>query len=443
MSEHEEKRAAGYDVIVVGAGIVGSYFARRLSESGLQVLLLDRRKKEELGAWKNTGHNLDRRTFLELPIRPPADSEIMARFDQARFIPPVGEPFEFSLPTVNVRLREFTARINQEALDADVEFRDQTRVKDLIVENGFVKGLFAECEGQRLEFRSSLVADVSGIDAVVRAKLPPEFGFVKELSRRDYLLVYGEDWEIGLEHRPQFTYWPKWQGWSGPRKPGQIGLGLGRFAARDEDPREMFPDFAREVWPAGGKVVWKTFNRVPLRHPLHSLVGNGALLIGDSACMAKPLNGEGVSVMLFAAESAREAVVKAFEKGDLSAAGLWDYNRLFLADWGARFSIFHRLRYELLRMNQAELDFIFGMQMYGPEDMAGIMGRVEMSLSPGRVVRLIKAFGRGASRPDLLIRLARAAREGVKLKKLYEDYPKSPDRLPEWIKKVEALYHYT
>jgi len=431
-----------YDAIVVGAGIVGSYFARRLAEGGLKVLLLERRKRDEIGGWKNSGHNLDQQVFKDLPIDPPTDDETLARIDRGVFNPPVGEPFEFDLPMVNVRLKEFTARINREALDADVEFRDETKVLGPIVKDGAVRGVAAECGGEEREFEAAVVADVSGFEAVVRAKLPPEFGIQNKLSSLDYLLVYGEDWEIGKEHKPMFTYHPKWQGWSGPRHPGAIGIGLGRFAARDEDPRDMFAEFSKEVWPAGGKRVWKTFNKVPLRHPFHSMVANGFILIGDSACQGKPLNGEGVSIMLYAAEMAKDVVVRAVEDGDVSAKGLWDYNVKFHTDFGARFAIFHRLRYELLRMNQAELDFVYGMQMYGPDDISGIMNRAEMEMSPTRLLRVLAAASRGLSRPDVLIRMTRASIEGAKLKKLYKEYPRSPEGLAAWVDKVEALYHY-
>ena len=432
-----------YDVIVVGAGIVGAYFARRCAEGGLRVLLVDRRKREELGGWKNTGHNLDQRVFRELPIAPPSEDETLARIERAVFKPAVGEPFEFDLPMINVRLKEFTARMVREAEEAEAEFQDETKVSAPLVEGGAVRGIVAERGGERREVRAKLVAEVSGIEAVVRSALPAEFGFPAKLSRQDYLLVYGEDWEIGREHKPAFTYYPKWQGWSGPRQPGVIGIGLGRFAARDEDPREMFAEFSREVWPAGGKRIWQTFNRVPLRHPLHSFVGDGVLVLGDAACQGKPLNGEGVSVMLFAAELAQEVAVRAVKSGDVSRSALWDYNVRFQRDFGARFAMFHRLRYELLRFNQSEQEFLFRMRMYGPEEVAGIMGRVEMTLSPGRLLRLLVAAARGLSRPDLLIRLGRASAEGAQLKRLYENYPRAPEGLPAWIGKVEALYHQT
>ncbi len=431
-----------YDVTVVGAGIVGSYFARRLAERGLSVLLLDKRAQSELGGWKNRGHNIDQSVFETLPIEAPSAEETLAQIDKALFRPAVGSPFEFELPMVSVDLPAFTARVNREAVDAGVEFLDETKVTRPIVEDGSVVGVEVERDGQKREHRSRLVADVSGIDAVVSSKLPAEFGFPRKLSRMDCLLVYGEDWEIGTDApRPQFTYHAKWQGWSGPREKGVIGIGLGRFASRDEDPREMFEDYAREVCPAGGKRVWKTYARVPLRHPIDSMVGNGILLIGDSACQGKPLNGEGVSVMLGAAEQAQDVVVSALERGEPSAEALWDYNVRFHTDVGARFAIFHRLRYELSRFSDDEMEFLFQMQLYGPDDLAGIMGPVEVSFDARRLLGLVRAGARGARRPDLLFRLVRASYQGAKLRKLYKNYPRRPQDLPSWSASVAALYH--
>ena len=74
---------SGYDVIVVGAGIVGSYLARRIAEAKHSVLLIDKRSKDSLGSWKNSGHNIDKNVFAKLPISPPTDRELGASVDYA------------------------------------------------------------------------------------------------------------------------------------------------------------------------------------------------------------------------------------------------------------------------------------------------------------------------------------------------------------------------
>jgi flavin-dependent dehydrogenase len=430
-----------YDVIVVGAGIVGSYFARRLAERGCDVLLLDRRKREALGGWKNRGHNLDTPVLESLPIDMPTEDETLAVIEQALFRPIVGEPFLFDLPMISVRLREFTHRINREATDAGVTFLDQAQADAPLIEGGAVVGVSVTRNREKQDYRAKVVADVSGVAGVIRSKLPPEFGFPSKLSERDYLLVYSEDWEVSPEaERPPFTYHEKWQGWSGPREPGVVGIGLGRFASRDEDPRDLHKEYSREVWPHGGKRIWKTFAKVPLRHPLHTLVGNGVLLIGDSACQGKPLNGEGVSVMLQAAELASEVVTDALANDDVTTRGMWDYNTRYHRDVGARFSISHRLRYELLRFSDNEMSFMSNMQFFGPQELSEIMGPVDSKFSIDRLPRMLRSAMRGAKRPDLLFRLGRAARQGQALKKRYEDYPSAPSGLGSWAQQVDHLY---
>jgi len=439
-SKIQNPKSKIWDAVVVGAGVVGCYVARRLVEQKRKVLLLDARKRETLGGWKNSGHNIDKRVFERLPIRQPSDDEIGAQVDSAHYRFPT-KSFDFYLPMYNVRLGPFTQRMLNDAIEAGVEFRDEVKCLGAIIENGSVVGVTAKSGRKAAPLRASLTIDVSGIDAVVRNSLPDEMGIEKGLTINDYLNVYSEDIEVGMENWPvPFVYHPIYQGWSGPRRPGVVGIGLGRFASTGEDPRVIHPELVRRALKVTGKTIYKTYQRVPVRRPLIKLVASGAIILGDAAYQGKPMNGEGLSVMLEAAEMAADVAGRAFYRKDFSEKSLWPYSRRWHRNIGARFAPLHRMRMEILKLSRADQIFLMALGVYGPREMSAIMleGKIEVALRG--IPRIALATLRGAFRPDLLTRLLRASLDGQKLKKLYRQYPDDPHELPGWVRQVEALY---
>lgn len=429
-----------WDAVVVGAGVVGSYLGRRMAEGGMKVLLVDARRKEELGLWKNSGHNIDKSVFHRLPIRPPSDEEIGAQVDEAYYDSP-GKSFTFRLPMYNVRLGVFTQRMLDDAVEAGVEFLDETRCLGVVVENEKVVGVRVLHGKNESEVRASLTIDVSGVEAVVRKSLPAEMGIQRETDPNDMILVYSEDREVGLDHwQVPFVYHARFQGWSGPRRPGVIGIGLGRFVSTGEDPRKIHPEFVEHALPVKGKTIYKTYQKVSVGKPVHKLVADGVMILGDCARQGKPLNGEGLSVMLYAAEMAARVAVEAWKKGDFSERSLWRYSMEWHREFGARFSSFHRLRYEVLDMSKDDQNFLLGLGLYGPEEMSSIMLEGRISITPSTLLNVGKLIRRGISRSWVLKRLARASIDGARLKRLYLNYPEDPAGLKEWMEKVDELY---
>lgn len=438
MKNNEDKH---WDAIVVGAGVVGSYVARRLAERKRKVLLIDSRKREDLGAWKNSGHNIDKTVFERLPIRPPSEEEIGAQVDSAHYNFP-GRSFDFYLPMFNVRLGIFTQRMLDDAIEAGVEFREEVECKGAIVEDGVVVGVNAAGMRHAAPLRASLTIDVSGIHAVVRNSLPDELGIEKGMAENDFLNVYSEDRDVGMDNWPvPFVYHPTYQGWSGSRRPGVVGIGLGRFASTGDDPREIHSEFVKYALKDPGKTIYKTYQRVPVRYPLHKLVANGAMVLGDAAFQGKPLNGEGLSVMLDAAEMVADVAGRAFYRRDFSERSLWPYSRRWHRNIGARFAPLHRMRMEIAKLSGAEQNFLLGLGIYGPKEMSSVMLEGKIAVGPGTIARMALVAARGASRPDLLRRLMIASIDGIRLSKLYRQYPDDPRELPAWKKQVEALYH--
>ncbi len=430
------------DALIVGAGVVGSYLARRIAEEGHKVIIVDKRSRAELGGWKNSGHNIDKDVFKKLPVEPPAESEIGAQVEYAEFRGP-NTHFKFRLPMYNVRLGLFTRRILDDAMDAGASFQGGVECLGAEIEDGCVVGIKARKEGGDVSYRAKLVVDVSGICAVVRNSLPDEFGIDKKMTPFDYLNVYSEDRKVDPAHWPvPFTYHSVMQGWSGSRRPGVIGLGLGRFGYTGEDPAEACRALARQALSVPGEVIFKTRARVPVRHPLHKLAAPGVMILGDAAYQGKPLNGEGLSVMLYAAETAAGVAARALANDDVSEESLWDYSYRYQRKWGKRFAPIHRLRYELSRFSKEEQAFTMGLGLYGPEEMSSIMLDGKLEISALQLANKVRNGWKAIFKPDLVIRLARASLQGSKLTELYRQYPRKPADITDWAAEADHLFRH-
>jgi len=80
-----------YDVVVVGAGPVGSYTAYRLADYGLSVCLID--KKKEIGKDVICAGVISKRAFKKFDL--PGEA-ILSRIDSATFFSPSGKRLEYN-----------------------------------------------------------------------------------------------------------------------------------------------------------------------------------------------------------------------------------------------------------------------------------------------------------------------------------------------------------
>jgi len=71
----EEQHLKKFDVIVVGAGTAGCMTAKTVADVGLEVCLIDRKKKEEIGN-KVCGDAIGRHHFNSLSLDYPSGKEL-------------------------------------------------------------------------------------------------------------------------------------------------------------------------------------------------------------------------------------------------------------------------------------------------------------------------------------------------------------------------------
>ena len=134
-------------VAVVGGGPVGCFAALHLARLGVETTVFE--EHAEIGVPSHCAGHLSIRSLKKVGLYPLPSGIVENTFSAANFYSPTG--FKFS-----VRLsRPVTCAVNRESFDkflarkaeaAGARFHLDSRVRALIIDNGFVKGLISEKE---------------------------------------------------------------------------------------------------------------------------------------------------------------------------------------------------------------------------------------------------------------------------------------------------------
>ena len=443
-----------FDVIVVGAGTGGATAARFVAKNGLDVCLIDRKPRDQIGN-KICGDAVGNEIFELLKINHPRNEELSCHIKGAKLYSP---NLKKCLTLVDpkqagyiVNRLAFGQRLLNEAVDAGIkQFLDKTMALDLIYENGTVAGLKVKLEnGEKTNFKSKIVIDASGFYSPLR-KLVKSSLIEKNLSREDSILCYREIVEFSPEDievkDPEYITIiidqekaPGGYIWYFPKNESSLNIGLGAFMdvkgkVKDLYQKNVFNEYIKtskyKIISTGGGVV-------PVRRPLWSCADNGIILIGDSACQVNPLHGGGIDPSMRAGYFAANSATHAIEKNDYSINALWEYNHRVMTGFGAEFAALDLLRMVLQTLTNDELNFGFERDLLNGEEILEISSKGGLNLS--LVNMAVKAI-KGISRPDLLLDLNFLRIKMNEISRLYKNFPDVLDKFPEWKEKAIGIY---
>jgi geranylgeranyl reductase family protein len=331
------------DVIVVGAGPAGAATAILLAEHGLSVTLLDRARfprPKICGEYLSpeTPRLLDRLGALK------AVDAIASTLKGMRITAPNGQTLVGTYRPIGGwrPYREHAMAITREAFDAilvdrvralPVDFREQTRVTDLVVSHDRVLGVEAIDGGARRQtLRAPLTIAADGRASVVAQRL----GLRRpHRLQRMAMVTYVED--VGrLGAVGEIFVDPPDYAILNPVTPGRANLSVvvplahaAPWSARLDtffDARvKHLPHLARRI--AGSRRVAPVRAMGPLAYRVGPPHTGGVLMVGDATGFYDPFSGEGVFNGLRSAELAAETVVQALGRGDVSAPALAGYDR--------------------------------------------------------------------------------------------------------------------
>ena len=227
-------------------------------------------------------------------------------------------------------------------------------VTDMIVEDGFVKGVKGKDADGEKEYRAHLVLAADGANSIVAQKFglnknPPDHFIVG--TRQYYMGVTGltDRIEIHLVKSLLPGYF-----WIFPLEDGMANVGLGMIVKDMNDKKVNLkaaqlkeiaenPLFKERFANATALEDIKGWN-LPLASHHRKCYGNGFLLLGDAASLIDPLSGEGVGTAMISAKVAANTALSALKTNDFSEKFLKRYDEELWAEIGTEIEANYRLQ---------------------------------------------------------------------------------------------------
>ncbi len=356
-----------YDVIVVGAGPGGSIAARTAAESGLSVLLLE--KRQEIGSpvrcAEGVGHE-QLAAFIE-----PDRRWIAAEIRRAEITSIAGGmtnrlKAEGGLGYVLER-RIFDRRLAEQAAQAGADVRVKTSVTGLLRENGAVRGvkIQAGSGSSDLEIGARVVIAADGIEAQTgrRAGLRLGLPLADTMVCAQYLLAGVEIDPACNAYTISYEIAPGGYAWIFPKGEGRANVGLGVQADLYEPAQGTVLNLLTrfiESQPglAQGSPVTLITGNVPVSCGVERMVTHGLMVVGDAAQQVDPLTGGGILNAMTAGKLAAAAAVEAIARGDTCAGSLKRYEEQWAQSTGRKNQRNYRLRMRFPPARRADERFV-------------------------------------------------------------------------------------
>jgi geranylgeranyl reductase family protein len=435
-----------FDVVVAGAGTAGAYASYLLAKAGFKVALLESKSGGEIGV-KTCGdglglHHVERMSRYITPN----PKVFQNRIEGVELISP-DERTRLLIRGEGYVLDRFGwgKWLVEEAVRAGAALYEGHTATSPIVENGSVVGVKAveRRTGAAKEFRAKVVIDSSGSAAVLRTKL---LGWLisEPLHPEDVSHAYREILyvEEPLEN-PQYikiyldmTVAPGGYWWIFPRNATMLNVGLGIWGVLKQNPRTNYDQYilprfrVKSKYHIGGGFI-------PTRRPLKSLVGNGIVALGDAAAAVNPIHGGGIGQALLSAELSSKVITKAFEVGDFSEKTLWEYNLLYMKEWGYRQAQLDVLRLMLQTLDNDDLNFGLSRKILTEDEIYHLAAK-GTNISLTDKFRVMMQF---IGRPGLLRKLSTSIQYAKEIGDLYLAYPSDRSGLERWHAQVVAKYN--
>jgi digeranylgeranylglycerophospholipid reductase len=441
-----------YDMIVVGAGTAGCLAAKTAAEAGLNVCLIERKRQEEVGE-KVCGDALGEHHLKTLGLEKPHGGELDKRIEGIKIYSPdlstvfTVEHEDFVGYLLNRRM--FGQWLLRKAVEGGATLVDSTQCFKPLVEKRFVNGVSVKNmkTGEKKDLRGSVVVDASGFVGVVRKNLPEEIGIENEVANEDVEACYREIRQLKQEtHDTSYCeiylnqkVTPGGYSWIFPKGGARVNAGLGIcMRGNFPNPKTQFcshiltkPLFDGSLLLTSG--AWYD----PTRRPLDNMVGNGTIITGDAACLVNPIHGGGIGPSMISGYQAGKVAVEALEKGDVSRASLWPYNKRYNDLYGAKQARLDIFRMLLLTSHDEDLNYGMHYHLLTEQDVlkAGLGDDFHLNIT-----ETSRRVFRGLRRVGFLNRLRLTVKYMNRVRDHYTAYPDKPADFEKWRLQTVSLF---
>ena len=426
---------ANYDVVIVGACTAGTYFSYLLAQKGLNVLVIDKDKEDNLSRRLDIFH-FTKQSFKEYGLEESkaGDPEFVSDFNLVYSKSALDNHLKKTFLEVAVmHLPLFIRRLRNKALEKGVTFQFDTAFDHLLYDgNQRICGIVTK--GGK-EIKARLVVDASGIPSVVRRSIKDPYIENFEIGPKDkfyvllkYVKLLDQNSKVELS-----TSWPYYKGWIAPQHDaGGAIVGVGANLSF-EYARKCMAKFEDSIQLPRYELQYEEMGCTPYRRPPFSFVTDGFLVIGDAACLTKPMNGEGVTSAWVQCTPAADIVARALENGKYpTKEALWKINTLYQRGEGTEFANVRATLIGAVDMSKEDNDYMFKESIVFKSDDEEVKGSV--------TGKLIKGVLSGQFSLQALKSLMASSSCGKKLERHYKAFPDDPKDYFMWKKKADRLW---
>ncbi len=454
------------DCIVAGAGIAGCTLAKKLAEAGFRTHLVDIRSAENIGSpWEITVENS---VFARIGLRKPEESLCLEKADVVRYYANNMQNFiEISSEEddeLTIRHKDLNLHLLRQALGAGAVFLGKHVVTGFCFSRDNVTGItgyyrsFLRKE-KPFKIKSSIVIDASGTAAVLRRQAPGHFMIKNIMRKQDYSFGWQELREVstgqmeelreksGIVPGMSYTRLGKRQAYEvlHLRKNNTASLIFGGAFERESTSAKSVCEEYLKRNPYFGKKIYGGGRLIPIRRSIDNMVGNGFLCIGDCACQVIPTMGSGAASSMHAADIAVRSICEAFNRNNLTRAGLWSYNHKYQTKRGAVLASYDIIRRFIQSLSVNEMDEIFKMDFFKNKNFVNTISSNTINFDILEILENIgKLFGNIKMIP-MGIHFLQTLSDSKKAVAIYKNFPGTSRKKDfiEWQKQTNQLFsHY-
>lgn len=442
-----------YDILVVGGSTTGAWFAKQMAERGHKVLMIEKEEKKNISRAYDIFH-MSKKEMEQfgLTIPEPGDKDFGFTFDGSPVMSPFGSYAKSGAPStiVGCHKHEYILRMHEEAKKAGAKIVCGATFTDLVFdESGKVCGAKYKTAKAEKEVQASLVADCSGIPAVVRRKLPDSSTVENfRLTNRDvffvvlYYVKYLNEKVRARDLDASFLNYKVWSAPSGDEHGAILGVG-GNYGY--DYAEEIFrTQFRKNVkWP-DYRVEKVEKGLTPYHRGLYSFVDDGIIALGDTACLTKPTCGEGCTSSLVQCEIAVRVIDALLKEGKaLSRENMWPINCEYIRKQGIAFDSMRPLLMGIVTCSPEEAEYLFRKDIIFSQKILGNQGE-DLDLSGKDIADIVAGIGAGVAlgkiKPTTVASIVKGLLQSGEVTKLYGEYPETADGYFDWKEKADALW---